>query len=103
MASLMGLNGGRVQVFSGREEADAYKAKDFICMNASTIAKVGFFSHVISSTLKGRLKTDGHGFLNFVDRMLESRKSRVVAAVGTFTGLVTCVIQLVVWVASRLR
>jgi len=52
---------------SGNEEAEAFKAKDFIRMNASTIAKVGLFSHVISAALKGKLKTAGNGFLNFVD------------------------------------
>jgi hypothetical protein len=98
MASLMELNGGRVQGFlSGKEESDAFKAKDFIRMNASTIAKVGFFSHVISAALKGKLKTAGHGFLNFVDRLLESRKNRAVAALAAAVGLVVGVIQLVIW------
>ncbi len=99
MASLMGLNGGRIQGFlSGKEESEAFKAKDFIRMNASTIAKVGFFSHVISAAMKGKLKTAGHGFLNFVDRLLESRKNRAVAAVAAVVGVVVGVIQLALWV-----
>ncbi len=98
MASLMELNGGRVQGFlSGKEESEAFKAKDFIRMNASTIAKVGFFSHVIFAALKGKLKTAGHGFLNFVDKLLESRKNRALAALAGAVGLVASVIQLAIW------
>ena len=94
----MELNGGRIQGFlSGREEADAFKAKDFIRMNASTIAKVGFFSHVISSALRGKLKTAAKGFVNFIDRLLESRKARVIAAVGSVVGLLVAIVQLIIW------
>jgi hypothetical protein len=84
---------------SGKEESEALKAKDFIRMNASTIAKVEFFSHVISAALKGKLKTAGHGFLNLVDRLLESRKNRAFAAVAAAVGLVVGVIQLVLWIS----
>jgi len=101
MASLMELNGGRLQGFlSGKEESEAFKAKDFIRMNTSTIAKVGFFSHVISATLKGKLKTAGHGFINTLDRLLESRKSRVLAASAAIIGLIVGLIQLALWASS---
>lgn len=100
MPSLMELNGGRIQGFlSGKEESEAFKAKDFIRMNASTIAKVGFFSHVISSTLRGKLKTAAKGFANLIDRLLESRKARIIAALGAVIGVVVGVIQLVIWIA----
>jgi hypothetical protein len=99
MPSLMDLNGPRVQGFlSGKEESEAFKAKDFIRMNASTISKVGFFRYVVSAALKGKLKTSGRSFLNFVDRMLESRKSRGVAAVATIIGLLTGLVQLIIWI-----
>lgn len=99
MLSLMELNGERVQGFlSGEEESEAFKAKDFIRMNTSTIAKVGFFSFVITAAAKGKLKTASHGFLNFVDRLLESRNARVVAACSTIIGLIASAIQLVLWV-----
>jgi hypothetical protein len=63
MLSLMELNGGKVQGFlSRKEESEAFKRKDFIRMNSSTIAKVSFFSFVISSALKGKLKTAASGF-----------------------------------------
>jgi hypothetical protein len=98
MLSLMELNGGKVQGFlSGKEESEAFKTKDFIRMNTSTIAKVGFFSFVISSALKGKLKTAGRSILNFVDRLLESRKARLIAAVSAFVGLCVGLIQLALW------
>ena len=101
MASLMELNGGRIQGFlSGKEESEAFAAKDFIRMNTSTITKVGFFSFVISSSLNGKLITSGKGFLNFLDRLLESRKSRVVAALSAAVGLLVGGIQLVLWIKN---
>ncbi len=101
MISLMDMNGPRAQgILLGKEESEAFKSKDFIRMNASTIAKVGFFSYVISLSLKGKLRTSGKGILNFVDRLLESRKSRVVASVSAVVGLVTAIVQGVVWLVK---
>jgi hypothetical protein len=98
MLSLMELNGGKVQGFlSGKEEAEAFKRKDFIRMNASTIAKIGFFSFVITSALNGKLKTAGRGILNFIDRLLESRKARLIAAISACVGLLIGFVQIVIW------
>jgi hypothetical protein len=98
MVTLMNLNGGRIQGFlGGAEEAEAFKVKDFIRMNASTIAKVGFFSFVVSMANKGKLKTASKGFLNFVDRALETRQARLTAAVGVVLGLSATIIQLFIW------
>ena len=94
----MELNGGKVQGFlSGKEESEAFKSKDFIRMNTSTIAKVGFFSFVISSAVKGKLKTAGRGILNFIDKLLESRKARLIATISACVGLIVGLIQLVLW------
>jgi len=99
MLSLMELNGERAQGFlSGKEESDAFKARDFIRMNTSTISKVGFFSYVITSALNGKLKTAGSGFFNAIDRMLESRRARIVAAASAFVGLIVSVVQIVIWI-----
>lgn len=98
MLSLMELNGGKVQGFlSGQEEAEAFMAKDFIRMHTSTIAKVGFFSFVITSARNGKLVTAASGFLNAMDRLLDSRKARVIAACSAFIGLIVGGIQLAVW------
>lgn len=101
MASLMALNGPRIQGFlTGKEEVEAFRGKDYIRMNASTIAKVGFFCHVIYAALRGNLKTSGHGLLNYIDRLLESRKNRVFAAIGTLIGILTGLVQIFIWMAE---
>lgn len=101
MLSLMQLNGPRVQGFlTGAEEAEAFKAKDFIRMNASTIAKVGFFSFVISRMKEGKLKTASRGLLNLFDRLLESRPARLVVGLAAILGVLVGAIQLVLWIIS---
>ena len=101
MASLMELNGGRIQGFlSGKEESEAFAAKDFIRMNTSTIAKVGFFSFVISTASKGKLKTASKGLLNLLDKLLESRKARVMAAAAAVVGILVGGIQLALWLGN---
>jgi hypothetical protein len=98
MLTLMEMNGGKVQGFlSGKEESEAFKAKDFIRMNASTIAKVAFFSYAISSALRGKLKTSGRGVLNFIDKLLESRKARLIAFASALIGLPAGVVQFFLW------
>jgi len=98
MPTLMEMNGGRVQGFlTGKEESEAFKAKDFIRMNTSTIAKVGFFSYVITEARKGKLKTAGHGLANWIDRLLESRKARIVAFVSAGVAIPVALIQLAMW------
>lgn len=101
MPTLMEMNGGRVQGFlTGKEESEAFKAKDFIRMNTSTIAKVGFFSYVITAASKGKLKTAARGFANWIDRLLESRKARIVAFVSAGIAIPVALIQLVLWGAT---
>jgi hypothetical protein len=48
-------------------------------MHLSTISKVQFFAHVIKQMLKGKLKTASKECANRIDRLLESRTSRLVA------------------------
>jgi hypothetical protein len=58
MSSLMKMNGAVVQGFlTGKQEAEAFRCKEFIAMQASTIAKVGFFRYIINIASTGRLKT----------------------------------------------
>ncbi len=100
MLSLMELNGGKVQGFlSGGEEAEAFKTRDFIRMHTSTISKVSFFSFVITSALNGKLNTAAIGLLNGLDRLLEGRKARVIAAFSAFIGLIIGLIQLLLWLS----
>jgi hypothetical protein len=84
MLSLMLQNGERdVRFLEGKEEAQAFETKDFIRMHSSTISKVEFFRHVIMLALTGKLITAGHGFLIFIDRLLESRWARLAAFLAT--------------------
>ena len=82
---------------AGKDEAEAFKAKDFIRMNTSTIAKVGFLSYLISLAKRGKLKTEGWGLLNFADRMLSSRTARLVALIASVIGIGVGVVQGALW------
>jgi hypothetical protein len=96
MKSLMLLQGDLPKQFmDGSEESAAFKSKDFIRMNASTISKVQFFRHVIDLALRGKLHTAGKFFLNKVDKLLESRTSRLMALTGTVIGLGSWIVKLV--------
>lgn len=101
MTSLMELNGPRVQGFlTGAEESEAFKAKDFIRMNASTIAKVGFFSFVITRMKEGKLRTAGHRLLNFFDRLLDGRPARLIAALAAVVGILVGIVQTGLWLVN---
>jgi hypothetical protein len=58
-------------------------------MNESTNTKVHFFRHVIELALRGKLKTAGRSLADRIDRLLESRTSRVLAFTGTVLGLLS--------------
>ena len=93
MLNLMLLNGERDPRFLlGKEEAEAFKAKDFIRMHGSTISKVEFFRHTIVLALKGQLKTKGRGFLVRVDRVLEARWTRVAGVISMAISLATAIV-----------
>lgn len=87
MLQLMLLNGQRDPRFlTGGEEAEAFRAKEFIRMHSSTISKVEFFKYVIELAQQGRLKTAGKGIVVKLDRLLDSRAHRVAAfSVTVFT------------------
>ena len=64
MKSLMLLQGDLAKQFmDGAEESEAFKAGEYIRMNASTISKVQFFSHAIDLALRGKLHTAGNSVL----------------------------------------
>jgi hypothetical protein len=91
LKSLMLLNGPLdMRFLEGSQEAEAFKAKEFIRMNSSTISKVEFFRHAIVLALRSKLRTSGSGLFLLIDRLLESRSSRVIAlftaTVGVFVG-----------------
>jgi hypothetical protein len=101
MLNLMKLNGEVVQAFlSGAEEAEAFRQQDYIRMNASTIAKVAFFHHVIRAALSGKLKTASKGLIVRIDRLLESRLSRVIALFAALSGVLTTIVAAIPWLVK---
>src|SRR5205823_5512587 len=68
--------------------------REFIRMNESTSTKVHFFRHVIDLALRSKLKTAGQSLANRIDKLLESRTSRVLALTGTVLGLLSWIIWL---------
>jgi hypothetical protein len=101
MKNLMLLNGElEMRFLEGSQEAEAFLKKEFIRMHSSTICKVEFFRFVISLAIKGKLRTAGRGLSVRIDRLLESRSSRVatfVAALIGLLGLPVTVYQVFLW------
>jgi hypothetical protein len=96
MKNLMLLNGPIDRRFlSGEDEAAAFKNQEFIRMNTSTISKVEFFWWVIEQARRGKLHTAGNRLINRVDRLLESRWSRLGALIGTAIALATAAYKFV--------
>jgi hypothetical protein len=90
LKNLMLLQGDLPRGFlEGKEEAECFNRHEFIRMNESTNTKVHFFRHVIDLALRGKLKTVGRSISNRIDRLLESRTSRVMAFTGTGLGLLS--------------
>lgn len=88
MKGLMQLNGSMDPKFlTGGEEAKAFSRKEFIRMSSSTLSKVEFFRYVLNLAAKGKLKTAGRNLFVRVDRLLESRASRLVALVAAIIGI----------------
>lgn len=84
MKSLMEINGGvHRHILTGAEEVTAFQNNEFIRMHNSTLAKVGFFFHVIKSMAKGKLKTASKGWGVTVDRIFEGRIAKTIGLIGT--------------------
>jgi hypothetical protein len=99
MKNLMLLNGDLdMRFLEGARKAEAFLKKEFIRMHSSTICKVAFFRHVISLAIKGKLRTEGKGLAVRIDRLLESRSSRVAAFGAAIIGLPATVYQVFLWI-----
>lgn len=80
LKNLMLLQGSIPKGFlEGAEESQCFSQREFIRMNESTTTKVHFFRHVIDLAIRGKLNTAGKSIASRIDRLLETRKSRVVA------------------------
>jgi hypothetical protein len=102
MLNLMLLNGERdTRFLVGKEEAEAFKARDFIRMHTSTISKVEFFRYALMLSLKGRLKTAGRNFHARIDRLLDSRWTRFAGLVSMTIALGTAIVGAAMWVVHK--
>jgi hypothetical protein len=94
MKSLMLLQGDLPKQFmDGAEESEAFRAGEYIRMNASTISKVQFFRHAIELAISGKLHTASNGLLYRVDRLLESRSARVAALTATIVAIGSWIVR----------
>ena len=99
MKSLMEMNGGVHRHFlSGIEEVQAFENNEFIRMHNSTLAKVGFFYHIIRQLLKGKLKTASRGLGVAIDRLFESRIAKIVGLSGTAVTIGVGLWQTAIWI-----
>lgn len=90
LKNLMLLQGDLPKGFlEGKEESECFSKREFIRMNESTNTKVHFLRHVIDLVLRGKLKTAGQSVAGRIDKLLESRTSRVLAFTGTLLGLLS--------------
>lgn len=98
MKNLVLLNGALPPAFlDGAQEAAAFKSRDFIRMQSSTICKVEFFRHVIVLASKGKLRTASKGWGILVDRLLESRSAKIIAVVAAVVGVLVGLYQGYLW------
>ena len=101
MTKLMDLNGGRHRDFlSGAEEVAAFQNNEFMRMHMSTLCKVGFFENIMRKFVKGRLKTSARGWGARIDRMFESRWTKVITFLGTILGICLGLYQINLWVSG---
>ncbi|WOJ90228.1 hypothetical protein RZS28_02685 [Methylocapsa polymorpha] len=98
MKSLMELNGGVHRHFlTGEEEVRAFQNNEFIRMHNSTLAKVGFFFHVIRSLVKGKLNTASRGWGVVLDKLFEGRIAKTVGLFGTAITIIVGLWQTGIW------
>lgn len=90
LTSLMECNGGRHRHFlTGEEEVVAFKNNEFIKMHNSTLCKVGFFGIVLEKMITGKLNTQSKSLGVKIDKLLESRTSKIIALISSFIGLIS--------------
>lgn len=99
MKSLMELNGGVHRHFlTGEEEVRAFQNSEFMRIHNSILAKIGFFSNVIRSLVKGKLNTASRGWGVILDKMFEGRPAKTVGLVGAVIGFGVSLWQIAIWI-----
>jgi hypothetical protein len=101
MASMMDLNGGRHRNFlTGPDEVEAFKNKEYIRMHNSTQTKVWFFKEVIEKAQSGKLVTASNGIGYKIDKLFDSRTSRVAGLVVSVIGVIGSIFGIIQFIGS---
>lgn len=78
MPNLMEVNGGKHRdVLSGQEEAEAFKAKEFLKLHKSTMSKVYWFRSIFYKLIAGKVKTQRSNWSSKLNRALESLPAKI--------------------------
>lgn len=95
MAKLMELNGGKQRDFlSGQEEANAFKAKEFLKLHKSTMSKVYWFQDIFLKLLENKVKTQRRNFKEKVNRLSESTPIKILGLITLIYAVTQIAIQL---------
>jgi hypothetical protein len=83
MPNLMILNGGKPRDYlDGETEVDAFKEKEYLKMQKSTICKVYWFSTIFHSLLKNKIKTKKFNWNLFLDKIFNHPIVRLLSLVA---------------------
>ena len=98
MKNLVLLNGALPPAFlDGAQEAAAFKAREFIRMQSSTICKVEFFRYAIVLAKCGKLRTGSKGWGVWIDRLLEGRSAKIAVLAAAVVGVPAGLYQAYLW------
>lgn len=92
MYKLMEVNGGRERdVLDGKQEADAFKGKEYVKMHKSTMAKVCWFRDVLDKAQRGKLKLNHSTVRHRLELFFESLTFKVFGLIGIMVSIVSVV------------
>lgn len=98
MKNLVLLNGALPPAFlDGAQEAAAFKAREFIRMQSSTICKVEFFRYAIVLAKCGKLRTGSKDWGVWIDRLLEGRSAKIAVLAAAVVGVPAGLYQAYLW------
>lgn len=88
MLALMELNGGKPRdMLNGKEECDAFRAKEYVKMHKSTISKVYWFNSVFNLLYKRKVKTARSNIPSRIHAFSDSWLFKLVGIVATVFAL----------------
>jgi len=94
LPTLVELNNGRQHFLTGPQEVEAFKNKEFIKLHNSTLCKVTFFHFVIQELISGKLKTTSQGYGVKIDKLLESRSSKLICLLSAIIAIISVIFNI---------